>query len=88
MFSYYHGHAYLIVFVSGHVIVATERQARGAQHPFVVMYLAAYWLALLTAVRVTRRNAECGMRNSNFLGMLTLRLLAPARMLLRTVCAA
>ena len=58
MFSYYHGHAYLIVFVSGHVIVATERQARGAQHPFVVMHLAAYWLALLTAVRVTRLNAE------------------------------
>ena len=69
MFSYYHGHAYLIVFVSGHVIVATERQARGAQHPFVVMYLAAYWLAeffrhahfapACTCPHVTTRRLRC-----------------------------
>ena len=80
MFSYYHGHAYLMVFVSGHVIVATERQARGAQHPFVVMYFGSLLASPADALRVTRRNAESEFfRHARF---------APARMLLRAVYGA
>jgi hypothetical protein len=64
-------------------MVATERQARGAQHPFVVMDFGSLLASPADALRVTRRNAE-----SDCLGMRALRLLAPDRMLLCAVCGA